>query len=323
MRGRKGLVSFELRETAPRVFEVEHVWETRADWEAWLNDRYARAHVCEGVRTRARSQEQTARARARIRANAVLTTSTTFSLAHARARACVCVRAGALFLPPPLQAPLHLQPAAGRLPDEAAEQGGHPGDLRALPRPRALAQLVEGGATCARVRARTHTHVGVRRQRRRRDAAAPRKPCTQPLHSAHARVSAAPTVKRSCVHAFERVRVRVRAFVRARVCVCVQYVRVRASERARVCVPARSRLRPRPPPALARSLGSEDFLPKRRREMCAKTYRRFCFAPFINSKPRVAPLRFRGSAPRNVQSRLLHFPLLIAIFGFRWISSAF
>ena len=101
MRGRKGLVSFELRETAPRVFEVEHVWETRADWEAWLNDRYARAHVCEGVRTRARSQERTTRARARIRANTVLTTSTTFSLAHARARACVCVRVGALFSPRP------------------------------------------------------------------------------------------------------------------------------------------------------------------------------------------------------------------------------
>mmetsp|Transcript_13384 Transcript_13384/g.56054 ORF Transcript_13384/g.56054 Transcript_13384/m.56054 type:complete len:236 (-) Transcript_13384:138-845(-) len=29
----------DTRETAPRVFEVEHVWETRADWEAWLNDR--------------------------------------------------------------------------------------------------------------------------------------------------------------------------------------------------------------------------------------------------------------------------------------------
>ena len=42
MRSLKGLVSFELREVGAGIvgdYEVEHVWETREDWEAWLNDR--------------------------------------------------------------------------------------------------------------------------------------------------------------------------------------------------------------------------------------------------------------------------------------------
>ena len=42
MRSLKGLVSFELCEVGAGIvgdYEVEHVWETREDWEAWLNDR--------------------------------------------------------------------------------------------------------------------------------------------------------------------------------------------------------------------------------------------------------------------------------------------